>query len=153
MEIKELILTPAIEQNPRLKKAYEQFNQLLSELRKRELPLDIANSVNIGIDEINSASTAKQWRSQVRKIQARIIRMLEKELKWVPKNYYRNVWLALGMSAFGIPMGVAFGVSLQNMAFIGIGLPIGMAIGIIIGSGMDKKAAHEGRQLDLEIKA
>ena len=68
------------------------------------------------------------------------------------KNHYRNTWLALGMAAFGIPLGVAFGMSLRNLAFLGIGLSIGLAIGIAVGTGMDKKAFEEGRQMDLEIK-
>ncbi|MDQ1162310.1 hypothetical protein QE422_002678 [Chryseobacterium sp. SORGH_AS 447] len=38
------------------------------------------------------------------------------------------------------------------MGFIGIGLPIGMSIGIAVGTLMDKKAQTEGRQLDVEIK-
>jgi hypothetical protein len=60
--------------------------------------------------------------------------------------------MAIGMSAFGIPLGVAFGTSLGNMGLLGIGIPIGMVIGMAIGSGMDKKAFEEGRQLDLEMK-
>ncbi len=82
--------------------------------------------------------------------------MIEKELKLVTKNHYRNTWLALGMAAFGIPLGVAFGTSLGNIAFIGIGLPNGLpnglAVGIAVGTGMDKKAFEEGKQMDLEIK-
>ena len=78
--------------------------------------------------------------------------MVEKELKLVTKNHYRNTWLAIGMTAFGIPLGIAFGGSLGNMAFIGIGMPIGMAIGIAVGTEMDKKASENGKQLDLEIK-
>ena len=36
-------------------------------------------------------------------------------------------------------LGVAYGSITGNMAFIGIGLPIGMALGIAVGTGMDKK--------------
>ena len=89
---------------------------------------------------------------QIKKSQARIIKLIEKEHKLVTKNHYRNTWLAVGMSAFGIPLGAAFGASLGNMAFIGIGIPVGMAIGIAIGTGMDKKAFEEGKQIDLELK-
>ena len=78
--------------------------------------------------------------------------MIEKELKLVTKNHYRNTWLALGMAAFGIPLGVAFGTSLGNIAFIGIGLPNGLAVGIAVGTGMDKKVFEEGKLMDLEIK-
>ena len=86
------------------------------------------------------------------KKQTKIIKSLEKEFKIVTKNYYRKVWVALGMAAFGIPLGVVFGAILGNMAFLGIGLPIGMVIGIAVGSGLDKKALDENRQLDVELK-
>jgi hypothetical protein len=56
------------------------------------------------------------------------------------------------MSAIGLPLGVAFGVSVGNLGLLGLGLPIGMAIGIAIGTAMDKKALQEGRQLNVEIK-
>jgi hypothetical protein len=73
-------------------------------------------------------------------------------MKLVPKDYYRSLWMTLGMSAFGIPMGVVFGISMGSMAYLGIGLPIGLVIGIAVGTAMDKKALEEGRQLDVEIK-
>ena len=49
-------------------------------------------------------------------------------------------------------MGVPFGLSIGNLGMLGIGLPIGMAIGVGVGSSMDKKAFNEGRQLDFEVK-
>lgn len=58
-------------------------------------------------------------------MELRILKLIEKELKLVPKNSYRNRWMAIGMSAFGVP----------------------------IGAGMDKKAFEEGRQLDMEIRS
>jgi hypothetical protein len=88
----------------------------------------------------------------IRRTQSRILILIEKELKLVTKNHYRNTWLAVGMSAFGLPIGVVFGAILENMAFIGIGLPLGMAIGIAVGTAMDKKASENGKQLDLEIE-
>ena len=63
------------------------------------------------------------------------------------------MWLAIGMSAFGLPIGVAFGLSIGNIGLMAIGLPIGMAIGAAVGTGMDKKALEAGRQLDIEIKS
>lgn len=53
------------------------------------------------------------------------------------------------MSAFGIPLGVAYVSIIGNMAFLSIGLPIGMVLGMAVGAGMDKKALKEGRQLDI----
>ena len=153
MKIKELNQKPGIDKNVKLKETYLQFEKLLIELRKKELPDGLVGSINNDIEDLNSTSSAgDELRKIVKKKQTRITRLLEKELKLVPKNYYRNLWLALGMTAFGLPLGVAFGVALGNMAFLGIGLPIGLGIGIAVGTGMDKKAFEEGRQIDLEIK-
>ena len=152
MEIKELDKRPGIEQDKKLNNRYESFEKLIIELKKKEIPLQIANSVNRDIEELNSFSGSnKELLKQLRRAQSRILKLIEKELKLVPKNLYRNRWLAIGMSAFGIPFGVAFGVSLGNMAFLGIGIPIGMVVGMAIGAGMDKKAFEDGKQLDLEI--
>ena len=153
MEIKELKKRPSMDQNKKLISAYAQFDQLLTELKKKELPEEIVKSINNGIDQINSVSESEnELRKQIRKTQSGILKLIEKELKLVTKNHYRNTWLALGMAAFGIPLGVAFGTSSGNMGLIGIGLPIGMVIGMAVGSDLDKKAVKSGRQLDVEIK-
>ncbi|TKB95969.1 hypothetical protein [Pedobacter cryophilus] len=153
MKINQLNQKPEIDYHLKLKELYLQFELLLSEIRKKEVPDLIIISINKDIEELNSiASSGNELRKILKKKQTGIIKLLEKELKLVPKNYYRNLWLALGMSVFGLPLGVAFGTIIGNMAFLGIGLPIGLAIGIAVGTGMDKKAFKEGRQLDLEIK-
>lgn len=126
---------------------------MINELRIKEIPEKIINSINIDIEQINSISDSnKDLSKQLKNIQSRILKLIEKELKLVTKNHYRRTWLAIGMAAFGIPFGVAFGVSLGNMAFIGIGIPIGMAVGIAIGTTKDKEANENGNQLDIEIK-
>lgn len=153
MKIKELDKREITDSNKKLVVAFSQFDNLLTQLNKRELPEDIASTINIEIDKINEvADLDKKLRKQIRSSQTSIIRLLEKQLKLVPINYYRTTWLALGMTAFGIPLGVAYGSITGNMAFIGIGLPIGMALGIAVGTGMDKKAMKEGRQLDIKVK-
>ena len=153
MKINELNQKPDIEKNIKLKETYVQFEKLLLELRKRDLADGLVIYINKDIEEINSTSASgDELRKLIKKIQTRIIKLIEKEVKLVPKNYYRNVWLVLGMVVFGIPISVTFGSNLGNVAFSGIGLPIGLVIGFAIGSGMDKKAFDEGRQLDIEIK-
>lgn len=153
MDIIELNKRPDIEQNKKLTRAFIQFDKLLTELKKKELSNEVIIFINNTITAVNNGSQQeKEVRKQIRKHQSAIIKLIEKEHKLVTKNHYRNTWLAIGMSVFGIPLGVAFGASLGNMGYIGIGLPIGMAIGIAVGSGMDKKAYEEGKQIDLEIK-
>lgn len=152
MEINVLKMRDGLDRNKRLTDIYVQFEKLLTELRKRELPEEVVRSINTHIDLINlsTGSEEERWK-QLRKTQSDTLRLIEKELKLVPKNYYRNIWMALGIAAFGVPLGVVFGASLGNMAFMGIGIPIGIPIGLAIGTGLDKKAAEEGRQLDVEI--
>jgi len=153
MKIKELKNRPDIDQRKKIFASYAQFNKLLMELRRKNLPDETVNSINDGIDKVNSVlESEKELRKQIKGTQSRIIKLIEKDQKLVTKNHYRNTWLAVGMAVFGIPLGAAFGASLGNMAFLGIGLPIGMVIGIAVGTGMDKKAFEEGRQIDLEIK-
>jgi len=140
-------------QDKKLMKAYIQFEQLLSELIKKDLPNEVITAINNEIEQLNAISdSGKKLSKQVSKAIRNILKLLEKELKLVPKNHHRNLWLAVGMSAFGVPLGVAFGAALDNMGLLGVGLPIGMVIGMAVGTTMDKKAFEEGRQLNLEIE-
>ena len=151
--LNELNLRINVDENIKLNEITIQFKKLLVELRKKELPIEQIASINKKIDELNASTVeGNELKKTIKTKQTEIIKLLEKELKLVPKNYYRNLWMPLGLSVFGIPMGVVFGTILKNMAFIGLGLPIGMLIGIAVGSAMDKKAFAEGRQIDIEIK-
>lgn len=153
MKIKKLDRIPGIEENERLVKALNQLDKVLTELREKEVPDEVITSINNAVDETNNfKGSEKELKKQIRKAQSGIIKLIEKKLKIVPKNHYRNLWLVLGMSAFGLPIGVALGASQGNNGMLGAGLPIGMVIGIAVGTGLDRKAFKEGRQLDLEIK-
>lgn len=138
--------------NEKARKEYTVFESLIAELQKIELPDDMITLINQKITAINAFSgTNRDFLKLLKSSKRTIIKTLEKKLKIVPKNYYRNLWMALGMSAFGIPLGLVFSMIISNMAFLGIGLPIGMVIGMAVGSEMDKKASQDNRQLDLEI--
>jgi hypothetical protein len=151
MKIQELEKRPEAAQDKKLVKILAKFGKLISELNRKEIPDEIVNSINQNVKEINAFSGSnKDIRKLVRKTQWGILKLVEKELKLVPKNVYRARWLAIGMTVFGVPLGVAFGTSLGNMGFLGIGLPVGMVLGMAIGARMDKKALAEGRQMDLE---
>lgn len=153
MKIKKLDRIPGIDENEGLMKAFNQLDKVLNELREKEVPDEVISSINNAIDETNNfKGSGKELKKQIRKAQSGMLKLIEKKLKIVPKNHYRNIWLVVGMSAFGIPIGIALGASQGNNGMIGAGLPIGMVIGIAVGTSMDKKALREGRQLDLELK-
>lgn len=137
----------------KLLKVYTQFETLLSELGRRPLTPAVEKVINDSVDEVNTSThTGSKLASLIRKKQSAIIKKVEKELKLVPKNYYRTLWMIFGFSAFGLPIGTAVGLLLGNIGLLGIGLPFGMLIGLAVGTRMDKKAASENRQLDVEIK-
>lgn len=152
MSITELKKRSHTNHSKRIVKRYSNLVLLIGELNERNIPDEIANSINIEIDKVNSLSDSdKTLGKQLRKTQWSILKLIEKELKLVTKNLYQNRWMAIGLTVFGVPFGIAFGASLDNMAFISIGIPLGMAFGIAIGSGMDKKAKEEGRQLNIDV--
>jgi hypothetical protein len=133
-------------EDDKLSRIYSQLGELLKELKKKELPHQIIESVNQDVEELNATTFSEnELRKLVKQKQTKIIKLVEKELKITPKNYYRSLWFVLGM-IFGSAIGPGFGIS------FGIGIPIGMVIGIAVGSAMDKKAFEAGRQLDVEIK-
>jgi hypothetical protein len=139
---------PKVNPNPKFGAKLNKLRALLDELAGRDLPDSVVATINKSIDQLNQHdSSDPNLDKQVYRTQNQILKYLEKELKLVQKNHYQRLWMVLGMSAFGLPLGIAFGASQGNMGFLGIGLPIGMVIGMAVGSKMDKKAADEGRQL------
>jgi hypothetical protein len=136
----------------KLKLAYNQFELLLAELRTKQLPDVIVEVINQDVSDINSLNTPDEIRIAIKQKQKSILKILEKQLKMVPKNYYRKLWFILGIAAFGLPLGVAIGTMLHNIGLLGTGFPFGMLIGFAVGASMDKKAFKEGKQLDFEVK-
>jgi len=151
MEIINLQEKMDLSQNKKLKRRFSYYQDLLEDLRSREIPDSIIQIINQDIETLNNfEGPPKEYGKQLRKTIRKGLQKLEKDLKVVPKNLFRSRWMAIGLSIFGIPLGVSFGASLGNMGFLGIGIPIGMVIGMAIGAGMDQKAEKEGRQLSVE---
>lgn len=154
MEIIKLYLQPELLTDTKTKALYDQLQQLVNELGKKKISAQTIEKINRETALINSTTLRdKDLYNMLKQKQNDLIKLLEKEHKIVPKNYYRNLWMAVGMGAFGLPIGVAFGLLMHNIALLSIGLPIGLGVGVLVGSSLDKKAEAEGRQLDVEIKA
>ncbi|MDD3321280.1 MAG: hypothetical protein PHS59_07540 [Paludibacter sp.] len=152
MELIELNKRPDIEINSKLDRRYQQFEKLLSEIFKHEIPDEITGLINEYVHNINSiVDSENELRKLLRKSQSKILKLIEKELNLVTKNHYRNAWLAIGLS-IGIAIGSAIGTKIGGMSLLGIGMTVGMALGIVWGNSMDKKAKESGLQLDIEIR-
>ena len=138
-------------QSIKLTKSNSKFGELIEELRTRKLSQNTIDQINEELDLINIDSDEKTLKKLVFKKQYKVLQIVEKEHKLVPKNHYRNKWMVLGTTIFGLPFGVIFGSALSNMAFLGIGLPIGMPIGMAIGAKKDMDAAKQGLQLNFSL--
>ena len=138
-------------QDERLSQGYENLENLLEELTGKEIPQPLVLAINEHILLINSFSgTDAKLVKELRKSRNEILSTLQKELQVVPRNYYQRMWVAIGITAFGLPMGVVFGVILDNLACMSLALPMGLLFGIIVGSTLDKKAMMSGKQLDID---
>lgn len=151
MEIIALTERPDFEANSKFARKQDQLKHLLEELRSKKIPEHIVGQINRRIEELNfNTAKGKALEKHIGKVQSGILKILEEELQLVPKNHYRYKWLAIGMAAFGIPIGVLYGTTFDNYGFMGIGIPIGLALGVGIGNTKDKKAMEEGKQLEYE---
>ena len=136
----------------KLFKKYTAFENLISEVSKRDLPENVITTLNKEIEILNAIlENDKVFKKRLGKAKNTIIKILEKDLKIVPKFYYRRQWMVLGMTIFGIPIGVSLGAGIDNYGMIGVGIAVGIGVGIAIGSEMDRKAEVEGRQLDIDV--
>jgi len=151
MDIRNLPLEEENISDEKARKNYRELSQLLQLLRETELSEHVILTINEEVKGIEGLSPQdKGFRSGVKKAKSAIFKILVKDARLVPRNYYRNQWTGLGMTVFGLPLGLAIGFGTNNGAFLAVGVAMGMAIGVAVGNSMDKKAEEEGRQLDIE---
>lgn len=151
IELKEPVNAAA---DAKIWKIYMRFKLLLKELRTKNLPDATVEFINANIAMLNASPfSGKSLKKLLLKKQRQITKLLEREHKMVPHNYYRQLWSVWGMFVFGFPIGVALCTGVGNMGLLAVGLPIGLTIGIAVGTEMDNKAFKEGRQLNTKIKS
>ena len=132
------------------KQKFQNLQKLILELKKRNLSDELIAVLNKEIELLNGIGNhPRVFKKQLRVSQNKILSKLERKAKIVTKHHYRNMWLALGLAVFGVPIGLILSNILDNSGLIGIGFPFGMFIGIVLGNQMDKKAAVKGNQIDI----
>lgn len=120
---------------------------ILSDLEQREIEPDAFLDLLERLDIMLQRDTCVF--NQFRSLKGELLLRLEKKFGLVTPNYYRNRWIGLGMFTFGALIGFLFAFALDNMAFYGIGLPIGSFIGIVYGKRKDKQAQLAGKVIRL----
>lgn len=144
---------PELTSQSKIQKRFNTLNQVWNEIQKKDVPPATLEKLNGFIEEFNRLDTNdKTLKKAITKTRTNLLTTLQKDLGITPKHYYRNLWMGLGMAIFGVPLGVMFGFSFGNMAYLGLGIPLGLAFGLAMGEQKDKKAAKEGKQLDVDIE-
>lgn len=152
MELEDLRLRCFAEKKKAVTQEYVILMKLLRELQDRELPPEVVVEINLQIARLNAVEDNHlKLFFYFKLVKKKVLKLLFDDLSLVPKNYYRNLWLGLGIALFGIPLGIIFSIILNNSAFIAFGLPIGLIIGIAIGLERDRRAINSNKQLELEI--
>ena len=132
--------------------AVTQFEQLVQEVQRMELPPEVVVELNTELEKLESQSAfGKKFFKQLKKSKAVLLKILYQEVRVVPKNHYRDLWIALGLSAIGIPLGIFLMFFLNGSSAIAIGIALGSAMGIVIGNNLDRQAEAEGRQMAIRL--
>ncbi len=142
---------PGIADDKRLNASYRRVVPLVRALEQKYIPAENESRFNTVISEVNAVPDDGRTLSRaINRAHSRIATIAEQELKLVAPGHYQTLWMSIGLASFGVPFGMLFGLLIDNFGLFGIGLPTGLAIGVAVGAGMERKAAEEGRQLDLE---
>jgi hypothetical protein len=150
MQIVELKEVQNISNNKNLNHTYSCFKELLQELRNKELSQKVIACISRDIKEINSsANTDKILSKLLNDKHTKILTLVKKEYKLIPKGRYTTLWAILGIIVFGLPLGIMYGKITDNMGIIGTGLSVGLGVGILVGMWFDNKVKKEGRQLNI----
>ena len=130
--------------------AYQRLENLLHIAESKTLSEIAIQKINTKLELLNTTTKINDALYRLANlIENEIITILEEDLKIVPIGYYSKKWIAIGMSAFGIPLGLIIGLLSKNMGMLAVGLPIGLGIGTIIGKTKDARAASLGLQYNI----
>ncbi|OEK07014.1 hypothetical protein [Roseivirga misakiensis] len=145
--IQDLEIASAKEEKSTTQKVLDTLIKIFRQLEEREIDINTINQHTTAIhNELKSDALSY---GQISKLQTGLTQALLKEHGLSTKGYYQNLWMVLGMSMFGIPLGLIFGLTLGSFAFFALGLPIGMPIGIAIGMQKEKEAQNAGTVLEV----
>ena len=132
--------------------AVTQFEQLIQEIQRMELPPEVIVELNTELEKLELQLVfQKKFYEQIKTSKAVLLNILFKEVGVVPINHYRDLWIALGLSGIGLPLGIFLSFFMDNSSAIALGIALGCSMGIVIGSNLDNQAEAEGRQMAIRL--
>lgn len=149
--INELPLSPAEKKDPILRSHLFSLDELLLDLRHRNLSQKVEHDVNMELERLSVFSDSpEELIKDIKDVRKNILTTLQHEANLLASDHYRRKWLPLGLLLFGLPIGLGLSAVADSLFYVPVGLPMGLAIGYGIGIRLDNKAQQEGRQLNVE---
>ena len=147
------ILLPIVgmENSPKISKAHNKVQILITALNQKELSAEVLTFVDEQIGAMNAYSGSDiDLIKMLKKTYSQIMKFVKMKLKFVPRHYYLSTSFIFGMLAL---LSVSSLMGQFNILYVGstqvMGVAMGMLIGILVGNKLDKHAEKTGKQLDL----
>src|SRR5210317_759765 len=100
MKIEGLQRRKGTEKNKKINDAYDKMQLLIEALNKKDIPSEELTTINDHIVSINSfGGTDKELTKELKKTYKIILSFIEENLKLVPKNHFRALWIVYGSLA------------------------------------------------------
>ena len=102
-------------QDKKLSAAFLKLDALVDALNSRPIPGSLSEEINSRIRAVNSLQGSSQTViKELNSTYAAILKLIEKELQLVTRHHYRTLWMVVGMSAFGLPIGLVVSMLVNN---------------------------------------
>lgn len=142
-ELKVKVIVPDKDSGP-----IRDFQFLLSEISHKDISPEVEQKIGKIITNLNSWDrSARGYLKEIEKSRRKILKILQKDLGIVHRNYYTGLWLPLGTVLFGIPAGFIIFILTGKVVFLGLGLPFGMFLGLGLGAYLDRRAKEKNKML------
>jgi hypothetical protein len=136
----------------KVERSLRQYNKLLKQLQGRPLQPETEQFITHQIATIKTFNL--QLKPSSRKIdqsKRQLLSYLQKNEGIYAKNHFMTLYMAVGMTAIGLPAGIIFSFIVDNTAFIGVGLPVGLSIGLAVGRQKDLQIKAKGKQINYSV--
>ncbi len=145
-------IPPADQIKLKVERSLRQYNKLLKLLQDKPLETETIDFITNQVKSIESLNLQlKNSSRKIKKSKQQLLSYLQKNEGIYPKNHFITLYMAVGMTAIGLPAGILLSFLVNNTAFLGVGLPIGLSIGLALGHQKDLQIKAKGKQINYAV--
>lgn len=136
----------------KVERSLRNYNKLLKQLQDKTLKPQTTQFITHQITTIESLNLQQKASSRkINQSKRQLLSYLQKNEGIYAKNHFMTLYMAVGMTAMGLPAGIIFSFLIDNFAFIGLGLPIGLSLGLALGQKKDLQIKAKGKQINYSV--